>query len=301
MRVTDRTIAQNAIQHMTSSLSDYNEVMEKNASSKQFRWASDNVTNAVAALDLRSTLEMHDSYIENSKTINLWMTATDAAIEDMEDLATRTINLTLQGLSDTMGEDQRIAIATEIDTMLTQAVGIANTKHQGNYIFSGFQTETKPFALELNPTPPPDDIVTYYGDTGIMTRNIGPDQPVETNVNGMLFSDVGHNIFSDLITIRDALLTFDRGIVETGLSSLQETLQYITNEHTEYAGKQRELMDSMERMEKTKIDLKSLLSQKEDINMAEAATMLAKTEITYQTVLQVSSRAISMMNLFDRI
>lgn len=301
MRVTDRTISNNAIAHMTESLGNYYETMEKNASGKQFRWASDNVTNAVASLSIRSTLQLGDAYIENAKTTNLWMNATSAGLDDMEDLATRAINLTLQGLSDTMGDEQRAAIATELDTILEQAVATANTQHQNNYVFAGFQTKTKPFALEANPTPPPADIVTYYGDNGVMTRNIGPDAPVEINVNGTMFNGVGHDIFTDLITLRDSLATFDRTVAEAGLTSIQTTLQYLSNQHTEYAGRQRELQDSMERMDLTKTDLQALLSQKEDVNMAEAVTTLAKDETIYQTVLQVCSRAISTMNMFERM
>jgi len=301
MRVTDRTVHQNATTHMTNSLADYYDVMEKNASGKQFRWASDNVPNALASLSIRSTLDKGDAYIETAKTTDLWMYATNAALDDMEDLATRAINLTLQGMSDTMGDQQRAAIATELDTILQQVISTANREHQNNYIFSGFQTNTKPFVLEANLTPPPDDIVTYYGDTGNMTRNIGPKDPVQINLNGTIFNDVGHDIFTDLITIRDAMATFDRAILDTGLASLRTTMQYLTNQHTEYAGRHRELQDSMERMDKTKVDLQALLSQKEDINMAEAVTMLAKQETVYQTVLSVSSRAISMMGLFDRM
>ncbi len=301
MRVTDRTISNNAISHMTESLGNYYDIMEKNASGKQFRWASDNVTNAVASLSIRSTIQLGDAFIENAKSTDLWMTATDAGLEDMEDLATRAINLTLQGLSDTMGDEQRQAISTELDSILDQAVATANTQHQNNYVFSGFQTKTKPFAIEANPTPPPADMVTYYGDNGVMTRNIGPDAPVEVNVNGTLFNTAGHDIFSDLITLRDSLATFDRAAADTGLQSLRTTLQYFSDAHTEFAGRQRELHDAMDRMDKTKISLQSLLSQKEDINQAEAVTKLAKDQTIYQTVLQVSQRAISTMNMFERM
>ena len=42
-----------------------------------------------------------------------------------------------------------------------------------------------------------------------------------------------------------------------------------------------------------------LLSQNEDVNMAEGITELQKQQSNYQVVMEVTSRAISAMTLFD--
>ena len=56
-----------------------------------------------------------------------------------------------------------------------------------------------------------------------------------------------------------------------------------------------------ERIEKTQLEIKSLLSKKEDVNMAEAIVNLRRQETVYQSVLEVGHRAISAMSLFDML
>jgi len=52
-------------------------------------------------------------------------------------------------------------------------------------------------------------------------------------------------------------------------------------------------------LETVKLETKSLLSEKEDTNMAEGIALLANQQTTYQAVLEVSQRAISALSLFD--
>ena len=61
----------------------------------------------------------------------------------------------------------------------------------------------------------------------------------------------------------------------------------------------RQVTTTIDHLEKTNLSLKSLLSEKEDVNMAEAIAMMQAQETTYQAVLEVGQRAISALNLFD--
>jgi len=304
MRVTQRMMVENSVKDMSDSLSTYNDLMQKTSGGKKFRWASDDTSNAVSALSLRSTLEKQDAYIDTGNTTKLWMDTTDGAIVSMQGIAARAINLTMEGFADTMGEDQRKAISHEIDMMITQAVAIGNSRHMGNYIFSGFQTNTKPFDLVKGtyPVPPgtPDSVI-FNGDNGSIQRNIGPQQSMTVNLSGSLFNGAGHDVFTALIQTRDALSTNNRAGAEEGLRNLQNVTSYLNNQRVEYAGKERELQTNIDRMETTKIQLRSFLSGKEDVNMAEAISYLKQQETVYQTVLSVSNRAMSLANLFERM
>lgn len=72
------------------------------------------------------------------------------------------------------------------------------------------------------------------------------------------------------------------------------------NQHrTNNAAILRQIKTGIEHLTATQNELKGLLSIKEDANMAEAISMFNLQQTTYQTVLDVSSRAISALNLFD--
>ena len=61
----------------------------------------------------------------------------------------------------------------------------------------------------------------------------------------------------------------------------------------------RQVDAAIDHLGKTNLTLKSLLSEREDVNMAEAIAMMQGQETTYQAVLEVGQRAISALNLFD--
>jgi len=63
--------------------------------------------------------------------------------------------------------------------------------------------------------------------------------------------------------------------------------------------RQRQVSSSKDHLELANLSLKNLLSDKEDVNMAEAVAMLSSQETTYKAVLEVGHRAISALNLFD--
>jgi len=94
-------------------------------------------------------------------------------------------------------------------------------------------------------------------------------------------------------------MTDDRVKIEAGLTDLKNVMESIKNKHTEIGARQREVRAVLQGMEKTKIELQGLLSKKEDANMAEAISNLREQETVYKTVLEVGSRTLSTMSLFD--
>lgn len=301
MRVTNRMIVENQIYHSTESLDKLNQLQEKVSSGKEFRWASENPSGAIAALTIRSTLEKHEAYIDTGNTMDGWLTATDSALASIESMLGRAINLTLDGTSDTIGTNERVALGKEIDIILRQVVDAGNTKHQDEFIFAGFQTNTQPFTLVVGPP----DSVTYNGNATTVEdieRNIGPEQAIVINVDGKILHDPASpnaSIFNALIRARDGLMTDNRAEFEASLTDLKNVMQAIKTKHTEIGARQREVQAALQGMEKTKIELQGLLSKKEDANMAEAISNLSQQETVYKTVLEVGSRALSIMSLFD--
>lgn len=60
-----------------------------------------------------------------------------------------------------------------------------------------------------------------------------------------------------------------------------------------------QMKDHTSYLEKVELEVKALLSKNEDVNLAEAISLYKNQEIVYQSVIEVSQRSISAMNLFD--
>jgi len=297
MRITQQMIMRNAVKYMDDNLKRLHNLQGKVASGKEFQRPSDNPSSMAYSMSLRSTLESNQAYLDTASLVDGWLTATDSALGEMIKVAGRGIELTRQGIPDTQGESQRAALAGELNILLRQAVDIGNTNHLGNYIFAGFQSTSAPFDFIYDASGTISG-VNYGGDDGNMLRSLGASVTITQNILG---EPTFEDLYNAMINARDALLSNNTLNVQNALSALEQALKTVNEANTTNGARQRQARVVQERLEKTQIELKSLLSQKEDINLAEAISLLRQQESIYQIVLEVGNRAISALSLFDML
>jgi len=297
MRITQQLLTENAIKYMDENLKRLYKLQEKVASGKEFQNPSDNPSGVAAVFSLRSTLTTSTAYLDSIANTDSWMTTTDFSLNQAVQLATRAINLARQGGTDTVGDEQRSSLATEIDIILQQIVNVANSTHEGKYIFSGFKTQTPPFSLvDNNSDGQLDDVIYNGGVNETITRTLSPGISIPLNIDG---KDTFEALLKAMIAARDALRTNDPAQIQSAIAPLENALQKVNESMTTNGARQRQVRLAKDRLEKAQIELKSLLSAKEDTNMTEAISYLQHQQTVYQTVLEVGQRAISAMSLFD--
>jgi flagellar hook-associated protein 3 FlgL len=308
-------MTENAIQNMADSREKINKLRGNLASGKQFQVPSDDPTRASASLSLRSHLETLESYTDTAEMTQSWMTASDNAFDQLEQLAVRANNLILRGLNDSLsGSECAISLGSEMQTLINEAIEIGNTSVNGQYIFSGYQVNQKAFELIDSATPLTDyqgnpftpKVVNYLGDTGTMQRNLGPDQSVTLNVRG---DQAILGFLQNLVQASNALKqnnikdtgdpVTDPLTLESTLTALKSSLDTLDQYRTSNGARMRQVDSAANFLESVKLETKSLLSDNEDTNMAEGIALLANRQTTYEAVLEVSQRAISALSLFD--
>jgi len=315
MRITNRMMVDNAIQRMSDNLEKTNKLQEKISTTKQFQTASEDPARASTSLSLRSNLRALESYSDVADTTTNWMTASDNAFDQLEQIAVRANDLILRGLSDTLsGSERATALGAEMQDLLAQAVEIGNTTSNGQAIFAGYQVNGKAFEmidapgtlLDYQGNPFTPKVVNYLGDQGNMQRNLGPDQTVTLNVRG---DQAIGGFLQNLILAGNALrqnninntgnpLT-DPLTLQTALSGVKSSLDTMDQYRTSNGANLRQVESAANFLETVKLETKSLLSKNEDTNLAEGIVLLANQKTTYEAVLQVSQRAISALSLFD--
>jgi flagellar hook-associated protein 3 FlgL len=314
MRVTSLMMVDNAVQHMTENMEALSMLQERASTGKLIRTPADDPSVAVTGLSLRSTLATHAAYKDSAQTTLDWLDANDLALGQMVDLGTRALNLAKQGVSDTMDVKEREAIAVDIDGVLQNAVSIANSSHQGKYLFAGYYvngdaTGQPPFKYPNGPSGTAAVDVTVGapippGDTsGVISHTIERGQTIRVNVDG---SAAFQPFFNALIGVRDALraVPFTTATLTTAITTLDNAVSSssvppsLSTIRTTNGDRVRQVNMALDRMDKTGAALKNLLSHKEDANLAETISMLKHQETVYQAVLSVGQRAI-VPSLFD--
>lgn len=309
MRITNRMMVENSLQNIANSKELTSKLQNQISTGKQVQNASDDPVRASLSLSLRSNLRTIDSYVDTTDSTNNWMNASDFTFGQLETLSNRASTLVLRGLNDTIsGQERATTLGSEMKTLVDQAVEIGNTTHNGQYIFAGYKLNTKPFALTNAATTFTDfsgnvvnnRTVTYSGDSNVMQRSLGPEQTVTLNVPG---DQAIQGFLQNLVLASEALTKnpYDPASLQTALAGLQSSLSTLDQFRTSNGARMRQVESAAEFLDQVKAETKSLLSKKEDANVAEAITMLASQKITFDAVLEVSKRAISGLSLFDYI
>jgi flagellar hook-associated protein 3 FlgL len=305
MRITHRMMADNVIGHMSENLEKLSKLQGKLSTGKRFQVASEDPARASVSLSLRSNLKTLESYADTAETTRNWMTATDNAFEKLDEVGIRATNLILRAINDTMsGSERANPMAVEMQDLLNQAVELGNTSVNDQFIFAGYQVNSKSFEIVDSTTTLLDyqgnvftpKVVNYLGDTGVMQRNLGPNQSVTLNVRG---DKAINGVLQNLISATNALKQNDTATLQSLLTSLKVSLTAMSEYRTSNGARLRQVESAANFLETMQIETKSLLSRNEDMNMAEGITLLANQQTTYDAVLQVSQRAISALSLFD--
>lgn len=278
--------------NMESSMERLSELSKKHSSGKKISRPSDDPAIAVDGLSARSGIRNAENYINLSSSTANWLDANDIAVEQMIEELTRALVLTESGISDTIGEDERSTLAGEMTSILDGVIEIANTRHEGNYLFSGYLTQTKPFAL-VTGSP---DTVSYSGDAGTIERAISPGQTVTVSLDG---NTAFTPAFDAIIRARDGLANNDTSEISAAISDIQDALETAKTVRTDNGARRRQVNNVMDRLEETRLDLETLLSQKEDVNMAEVISDLQYQEVVYQSVLESGKMALNLPNMFN--
>ena len=185
---------------------------------------SDDPAAATRTLNLQEAIDKTEQYQKNIDSVRSRLNIEEASLETAEDIMFRAKELTIQALNGSLTDNDRVSIKYEIDQMLSNLVGVANTRNaNGEYIFSGDLSSVKPFEWS-------GDVNGYVYQGGINQRvlDIAPDRQVADG-------DLGFNVFHNISSVsQEANATVDEygagpsGFSELNKRSIFDTLQSLS-------------------------------------------------------------------------
>lgn len=96
---------------------------------------------------LQGLSERLTAYQSRVNYVQGYFTAQDDVLDSTLDLLTRAKEIASQGANATNGENERAALSAEVFQLRNQLVTLANTKFQGQYLYSGSRTDTQPYPI----------------------------------------------------------------------------------------------------------------------------------------------------------
>jgi flagellar hook-associated protein 3 FlgL len=260
-------------------------------SGSRIQTAADDPTGARKALRLRADLAENEANQAGVDTATAWTTQGESALASVNDIVNRTRELVISAGNDTLSASDRAGIAKELTQLLDQVKSAANAKSGDSYVFAGQQSNTAPYQMGTNDS--------YAGDTGAVTRTIGPGVSVQVNVPG---SSIFGGVAGDgklIDTMRQAIANLNSGTAAgvtalrtTTLTSLQTNLDDVIAARTTLGATQARTELAGDRLKDVNVTLNEQLTNIEGTDMAAALTTLSTQKTAYQASLQAGARVI---------
>jgi len=268
------------------------------SSGKRINKPSDDPIGAAQILGLSESLKVTEQYQKNIDHARSRLELEDAALGSVGNALQRARELAVQGLNDTNGPEDRVAIAKEIRQLTDEVLGLANRKDaNGEYLFGGFQGKNSPFSHDGSGT------FSYTGDQGQRQLQVGPARQVADGDSGLdVFMKIPvsgggvEDVFSTLYKLATDLEADAPD--PASLDQIDAAMGHLLGFRAT-TGARLNALDSQKSINGALLDqLESTRSTVEDLDYAEAASRLSQQSITLQAAQQAFVK-VQNLNLFN--
>jgi flagellar hook-associated protein 3 FlgL len=291
-----------------SILGNLNEVQDQLATSEQvlstgrsINQPSDNPYGASLAVSLNQDLSSLTSYSNAVTDGTAWTSAATTSLTNIQSMVQRAQELVVEASNGTLSPTDLSASAAELNQLTEAIKQEANTQYNGQYIFSGTATGTAPYTTGSD---------VYQGNSGAVTRQIGPNSSLQVNVSlsSLLGSGQGANDGGLLDTLRTVAADMTSGTsagvadlsshqltnLQTNLSSLEQ-LQATAGAATD------RLTLASTRISNLQTSDTAALSNTEDANMAQAMTTYSNQQAAFSAALRAGANIVqsSLMDFLN--
>lgn len=295
MRITDKVLNDNFLRNLSRNLNQVSKYQNQLSSGKIVSRPSDDPLLVAKIMSMDINISQNQQYNNNITASLGWVKTQDTALADATFTLQRIKDLIIYGSNGTLSDIDRQAIVAEVKMKADELSDILNTNFDGRYIFAGQMTTTKPF------TRVEDGAIIYNGDDKDISREIsqGVEIPLLTAGNRLLMAEGidETNENRDLgVLLKNVIAALEAGDSETLsgedglLGFMEEHVDNVVRVRTQIGAIHNRLEAAEERNKAENMNLKEILSQREDVDIAEKYMEYLLVANTYQASLSIGAR-----------
>ena len=193
MRISTAWSQQLGVNAMTSNQTQLGKLQQQLSSGLKVSSPAEDPAAAVKVLDLERTIAKTTQYQSNIATARGRLSIEESALSSSNDIVAHARELTIKANNAALNSSDRLSIKTEVDQLIEQLAGVANTQNaNGEFIFSGDLSTVSAFAK--------------HHITGEYVYQGGPQQravqisPTRQVADG----DLGFNVFENIDSVSPA-------------------------------------------------------------------------------------------------
>jgi flagellar hook-associated protein 3 FlgL len=150
MRISTSWAQQLGVNSLMDQQAKLSHLQMQLSTQKKILTPSDNPSGAALIIDLNQGIQQTEQFQSNINSAKQRLSLEDGLLQNSVDILDRIKELGLQGLNATYSPSDRATIATEMQGLKDELLGLANTRNANNeYLFSGFKSNTQPFTKNV--------------------------------------------------------------------------------------------------------------------------------------------------------
>lgn len=316
LRVSNTLLANNMCRYIQNNLQRSAKTQEHSATGRTINRPSDNPSEISHLMAINATLMGNEQYLRNIQDGLGYLNQSDTALDSVGKTLQDAKVLALQGANDTLTQEDRRAIAEQIDKQINALVDLANSSLGGKYLFAGTQNGMPPFMRNKN-----DDKIYYRGNTELVQREIlfGSSYAVVTpgveeagSANSGVFGKLTANTIEDppgsgqiwtevsggplevLKNLRDQLRAGDTAGINAALGRLDTAHDEILTHRVAVGARTRHLEAVKEQLEDQEVKLKAVLIDIQGADIAKLTVEAAQNQLVHQASLMTAANLLNV-------
>lgn len=186
MRITTNMMFDRSLGNITSSTSRLDKAYQQMQTGDKFSTAGEDPNGMSQKMGLNDQIEQLKQYSTNGTMLNANLSLQETVMGSLNTSLDSAYTKIQQSVNGTLSDSDRSSIADELEQLQKQMLDLMNTKNSnGEYIFSGNQTNTIPFVQDSSGN------YSFQGDAGQRYIQVSQSVSIAANDSGLgLFQTV---------------------------------------------------------------------------------------------------------------
>ena len=299
IRMSTQTLFDTGAAQMGDLQSGLARTQQQISSGRRMLAPSDDPVGAARALEVSQTQSQNTQFGVNRQYATNALSAVEGTLSSVTSLLQDVKTTVIAAGNGSYSDTERGFLATELRGRFEQLLGLANSRDAtGNYLFSGFKTNTPAFVE--TPTG-----ATYQGDGGQRLMQVDSTRQMAASSPGQtVFQGGGQDIFqtlNDLVTLLNTPGTVGLAAgLATANGNLDLALDNVLTIRASTGARLQELDSLNNSGEDRHLQYSQILSDLQDLDYTQALTKLSQQQVTLEAA-QRSFVSISKLSLFNFI
>jgi flagellar hook-associated protein 3 FlgL len=300
MRITTNMAVRTLTSNINRSYGRLQRYQNELSSGSRLNKLSDDPAAVERSLRLRGELREIEQTQKNIDDGSGWLELSEATLSELETLFIQARGLAVQGASDTFNDQQRNAIADQVDQFIEHTFSLSQARYRERFIYAGTRTADQPYEMVRGQQGRVVAVDPTGDNTGSIEREITEGVQVQVNIPGSKVFEGEVNAFSALIELRDSLLANDPEQVRATLTNLAAVREDISSVRGEIGARVNRMELTRNVLDRVSVELTGLLSEDEDVDLTSAIVNLQAEQDVFQAAL-ASGNSVIPQSLMDFI